>query len=63
MKTKANNDIRELIKSVGLTQWEVGEGLNLGESTFSRKLRKELTNEQKEELIKKIVEMVKGYES
>ena len=62
MKIKANNVIRELIKSLGLTQWEVGERLNLGESTFSRRLRKELTKEQKEEITKKIVEMGKGYD-
>lgn len=54
LKKIKNQDIRELIKSSGYANWEVAEYLMIGESTFSRLLRKELPPEQKQELINNI---------
>lgn len=54
MKRAANKEIRQLIKSKGYSQWEAGEFLGIGESAFSRLLRKELTPEKKQELMSKL---------
>jgi predicted XRE-type DNA-binding protein len=56
LKQIANKEIRELIKSLGFAQWEMGELLKIGESSFSRLLRKELATEKRQELISKINE-------
>jgi predicted XRE-type DNA-binding protein len=57
LKRTANKEIRNLIKSIGYAQWEVGELLGFGESPFSRLLRKELPFEQKQLIIAKINEI------
>ncbi|MBP1950042.1 hypothetical protein [Virgibacillus litoralis] len=54
MKLKANQEIRNLIKSMGYKQWEVADLLETEESVFSRLLRKELDHEVKSCLIKEI---------
>lgn len=46
----ANLDIREAIKKSGFKHWQVAELLNISEATFVRKLRKELSNNQKQEI-------------
>lgn len=51
---KKNNDIRELAKKNGVYLYEIAMELNVSESTFIKSLRKELTDEKKEE-IKKII--------
>ena len=51
---KKNNDIRELAKRNGICLWQIAMELNISESTFIKSLRKELTDEKKEE-IKKII--------
>lgn len=57
MREKANKQVREIIKLKGYSQWEVGELLNYGESSFSRLLRKQLQPEQMQEMILKIQEL------
>ncbi|MFP7300105.1 hypothetical protein [Neobacillus niacini] len=57
LKRTENMEIRNLIKTIGYAQWEVGELLGFGESPFSRLLRKELKPEQKNLLIKRINEI------
>lgn len=42
-----NKEIKDSIKSANLYQWQVAEALGVGESTFSRKMRKELPEEEK----------------
>lgn len=51
---KKNNDIRELAKKHGIYLYEIAMELNVSESTFIKSLRKELTDEKKEE-IKQII--------
>lgn len=52
MKTKANADIREKVGQAGLYLWQVADELGIQDSTFSRKLRKELPQEEKEKILK-----------
>ena len=51
---KKNNDIRELAKKNGVYLYEIAMELNVSEYTFIKSLRKELTDEKKEE-IKQII--------
>ena len=59
-KVKANLDIREILKSVDITQWELANKLNISETTLVRKLRKELPEDEKQEILKMILEIKKG---
>lgn len=43
----ANIDVREAIKRARVYGWEVAAALGISESYFSRKLRKELSDEEK----------------
>lgn len=49
-----NKDIREEIKSANLKLWEVAELLNIRDTEFSKKLRRELSDEEKNK-IKQII--------
>ena len=48
---KANMKIREKAKIRGVRLWQIADALNLQESMFSKKLRKELTDEEKDEIL------------
>ena len=48
---KANNDIRQHAKAKGVLLWEVAERLNIYDGNFSRKLRRELPENEKAEII------------
>ncbi len=54
-----NVDIREETKAAGIKLWEIADRLGYSDSTFSRKLRKELTDAEKAE-IRKILETAKA---
>lgn len=43
---KKNNLIRKQLEDFGVKQWELAEMLGISEFTLSRKLRKELTQEE-----------------
>lgn len=45
-----NLDIRNEITNSGLNYWQVAEGIGVSDSTFSRLLRHELSDEKKEEI-------------
>lgn len=47
----ANQDIRELLKSNRIYLWEVAQLYGCTESTLSKKLRIELSKEDKEKII------------
>lgn len=47
-----NIEIRMEMAKSGLKQWQVAERLGLSESGFSRLLRKELSDEEKQKIIK-----------
>ena len=53
-KTKPNQDIRDMLKDNGLTQYELSKALGIGETTLYRRLRDELPEDQKQEYMKAI---------
>ena len=46
-----NIDIRNAAGSCGLKLWQVANAIGLTDSSFSRKLRKELTPEEKQRIL------------
>lgn len=59
MKTitnKPNRDVRIALQSKGMKQWELADLLGVSEFTLTRWLRKELTEDRKELLLKAINE-------
>ena len=54
----SNVDLRQEIKLSGIRFWQVAEELGLNDGNFSRKLRKELSGEEKE-CISVVVERLK----
>lgn len=54
MKRLKNLDIRNKISEFNLKYWEVAENLGITDSTFSRRLRKELPEEEKTKILKVI---------
>ena len=56
-----NTDIKKEIKGAGLYLWQVGFELGLNDGNFSRKLRKELSEEEKAR-IRFIIEELKVQE-
>lgn len=47
----ANMEIREKAKQTGIRLWEVADAFGLNDGNFSRKLRKELSGEDKEKVL------------
>lgn len=54
--SKANQEVREALQNKGMKQWELADMLGISEFTLTRWLRKELTEEEKEQLLKAINE-------
>lgn len=52
-----NLDIREAAKAAGVKLWKIAEKLNITDATFSRKLRKELNDEDKAQIMCIIAEL------
>lgn len=52
-----NKDVRNYAKSKNVYLYQIAESLNVSESTFIKKLRKELDDETKESLFK-IIDMI-----
>lgn len=50
----ANAEIRELMRRKRIRHYEVAERLGISEYTFCKWLRRELTNEQKQRVLKAI---------
>lgn len=59
MQNTANQDIRKAIKNADLKHWEVAELIGFSETTLVRKLRKELPEEEKKNILKIISELSK----
>lgn len=53
----ANKDIREAAKRAGVFLWQIAEKLGMNDGNFSRKLRRELPEEEKEQIIGIIAEL------
>ena len=48
---KANMDIRNAAKKAGVLLWEVAAACGVNDGNFSRKLRQELPQEEKEKIL------------
>lgn len=55
----ANEDIKVAAKRVGVQQWKIADALGIAETTFCRKLRRELPQEAKEKIFLIISELAK----
>lgn len=53
----ANADIREAARKAGIRLWEVAERYGCNDGNFSRKLRHELSKEQKETIHQIILDL------
>lgn len=51
MSKTANMDIREAAKRAGICLWQVAEKIGINDGNFSRKLRKELLPQEKENIL------------
>lgn len=56
---KSNNIIRNTLKKHNFKQWKLAEILGISETTLVRKLRKELSQDEQEKIIKLIKEYSK----
>lgn len=56
----ANNDIRTRAKEAGVRHWQIAERYHIDEGNFSRKLRHELPQEEKEKIFRIIDELKAG---
>ena len=54
-----NKDIRAAIADAGLRMWQVAEALNIADTTFCRKLRRALSDEDKARVYAAIAELAK----
>ena len=54
-----NKDIREAVSRAGLKLWQIADALGITDSYFSRKLRKELPQEEKDRIFTIIKELSK----
>lgn len=57
MATFANEEIRTAAKSVGVFFWQIADKLNMQDSAFSRKLRRELPDAEKQRVLDIIREL------
>ena len=48
----ANSNIRQAAFSSGVYLWEIAEAMGVTDGTFSRKLRRELDEKEKKEILK-----------
>lgn len=54
LKAQSNKDIREAAASAGVFLWQVAEAIGVTDGTFSRKLRRELPDDEKTEILQVI---------
>ena len=54
-----NKEIRETAKSAGIHLWQVADACGLNDGNFSRKLRKELPQEEKQTILEIIERLSK----
>lgn len=52
-----NKELKQIITTNGLYLWQVAEALGITDSTFSRKLRKELTDDEKNNILRIVEEL------
>lgn len=52
MSNTANADIRQAAKIAGVCLWQIAERIGVNDGNFSRKLRRELPEQEKREILK-----------
>lgn len=52
-----NLDIREAAKNAGIKLWEIADALKINDGNFSRRLRRELPDEEKQKIRQIIAEI------
>lgn len=57
-----NHEIRQRAKERNVRLWQIAEGLGVTDSTFSRMLRKELSEESRQMALKLIDQLAGGEE-
>lgn len=57
-----NQDIRGAAKRAGVCLWQIAERLGMNDGNFSRKLRKEFTQPEREKIMKTIADLEKEKE-
>lgn len=55
-----NKDLRDYAKSKGVKLWQIAEKLNINDGNFSRKLRRELPDQEKQKIIVIVDEVANG---
>jgi len=55
--TRANKDIRRIAKEKGIYLWQIADRLGMYDSNFSKLLRKELPNDNRERIMQIINEL------
>lgn len=61
MRELANADIRKAAKEAGVSLWELADYMNISEPTLTRMLRRELSEDEKCDLIIDIGEIVEEH--
>lgn len=51
MKITANYDLRTAAKNAGVPLWAIADALHISEPTMTRKLRRELADDEKEQIL------------
>ena len=57
---RANEEIRRAMGANGIKQWQVAAAMGMNEGNFSRKLRTELPEKEKEKIMGIIITLVDG---
>lgn len=57
---RANDDIRKEAKNAGVLLWQVAESIGITDNSFSRKLRHELSQSEKDIIFKAIEDLKRG---
>lgn len=60
MTLRANQVIRETAKKNGVALWQIADKLGINDGNFSRKLRHELADEEKNRILTIIHELAEG---
>ena len=57
---RCNSEIRAYAKAHGVSLWEIAEMLGVWDSNFSRKLRRELPDAEKQRIVNMIDKIAEG---
>lgn len=58
-----NVEIRDAAKSAGVKLWQIADAVGVNDGNFSRKLRKELPDDERKKILRIIAELTEGGEA